>query len=112
MHILHILFGDDYFIWIIRATPSHQGHDGVSKERLCVVLSHKERTICLQDPVRLYTSISEVMQHHVATSPSDYFIADHREVQLEAMRMAGVRGITYRPETCFALASLSRSWIP
>ncbi|CAL1171903.1 unnamed protein product [Cladocopium goreaui] len=82
------LFCLHYDIHILVCGVEDQGHDGASRDRLWIILSHKERTKQLFDPAELYRMVCKSIRTYVCTKPADYSIAPPVEIKNEAMHLA------------------------
>ena len=85
------LFCLHYDIHILVCGVEDQGHDGASRDRLWIILSHKERTKQLFDPAELYRMVCKSIRTYVCTKPADDSIAPTVEIKNEAMHLAAVR---------------------
>ena len=90
-----MLNGDTFFIWKIEAETDDTGHTGASRPRLYFLFLNKRKGVLLHNPVKLYKDVAEKLKKHLSTTPSDYMVATEQEVQVEAMRMAAKRNISY-----------------
>lgn len=85
------LFCLHYKIYILVCGVEDQGHDGATRDRIWIILAHRERTKMLFDPIELYKKVCESIRTYVCTRPSDYSVAPAIEIQNEALHMATVR---------------------
>lgn len=69
-----------------------QGHDGAKRDRLYIILAHKQRTTQLFDVKEIYKAVCRSIRAYICTKPSDYCVAPPVEIQNEAMHLASVRG--------------------
>ena len=88
----------DYDFYQLYFSNADTGHAGSRRDRTYVIASNHRRTVCRHDPWQLRDAIADRMRRKVATLPSDYFCADRCEVQMEAMKVATRRQITFVPE--------------
>lgn len=75
-------------------SPSLAGFNATARYRTWCIGSHRHHTTCLHDPFFL----QEQIEHHIASlvklQVADYLVASADEVRLEAMALAGKRGVT------------------
>ena len=74
------------------------GHAGSARDRTYVIGSHTEKSSCYFDPLDCKQLITRYICKKVQTVPSDYFIAQQHEVQLEAEQLARRRKIRFKPK--------------
>ena len=77
-------------------STSDTGHGGAARDRTYVIGSHGDRTSCKVDPEEVKDIISKRMKGKVRTVPSDYFMAQLVEVELEAQQLACKRKVEYK----------------
>ena len=76
-------------IYPIYVATSDAGHAGCSRDRIYILLAHKEKVEQLvPDVEKIYHQISASIRKHVATRPSDYLTATAEEVLMEAQLLA------------------------
>ena len=85
------LYGEHYHIWTLRVEPADVGHAGVNRERLYLILSHRERTEQICCPLQLYSGIKDFIIRRVKTRPCDYFVSSPSEVCRVAVDLADTR---------------------
>ena len=85
------LFCLHYEIYILVCGVEDQGHDGASRDRIWIILAHRERTKMLFNPIELYKTVCQSIRTYVCTRPADYCVAPNVEIRVEAMHMAAVR---------------------
>lgn len=71
----------------------HVGHTGCRRERIYIILSHKELTQQVFDPKILFKLIVDAIQSSIRTRPRDYFVSSRREIHLAASDLAIRRGL-------------------
>ena len=97
LFIIELLFGLFYHIWAVEAKPEHQGHSGVARPRLYILMLHRMKGVAMYDPVTLYKQVSDDLMMSFRTLPRDYMTATPRDIEIFAMRLASTRGIEYKP---------------
>lgn len=106
MGMIWKLYGRHYDIYPIYVDTRDVGHHGASRKRVYIIMSHQKSVKQVYDCNRLYRKIAEAMKLFVATKPADYFIAEPRDLLLEAQRTAGVRKLHLKQKAtqpCFFL---------
>lgn len=91
LEMIKWLFCMHYWIYVLVCGVEDQGHDGASRDRLWIILAHKERTKMLCDPIELYKMVCRNIRSYVCTRPSDYCVAPTVEIQNEALHLATIR---------------------
>ena len=87
-------------MYILQTDSADGGHSGSRRERVYVILAHKQRTELLQDPVRLYESVTNVIRENITTTPKDYLVSGRVDVLRAAQRLALKRKIRFRSAPC------------
>ena len=112
--MIKLLYGDDYDIYPISVDCAHQGHGGVARSRVYIVLAHKERCR-LVDPTNdietVYKLVSRYIQRYIKTSPRDYLIAEHWEIMRDAMETARTRKKVFTPAPRLNIGKLGKGLI-
>ena len=98
MKFLRKLYGKHYDLHPLFVEPRDVGHHGVARRRVYIIMVHRESVAQVYDCNALYQEIANAMKLFVATRPSDYFIADARDIAFEAERTARQRKIPFRPK--------------
>ena len=80
LEMIKFLFCLHYRMHVLYCGPEDQGHDGSSRDRLYILLSHRERTVELHNPLELYRTICTELRRHLWTQPADYCIAADIEI--------------------------------
>ena len=96
MKFLKKLYGKHYDLHPLFVEPKDVGHHGVARSRVYIIMVHRESVTQIYDCHSLYQEIANAMKLFVATRPSDYFIADAKDIRLEAERTARSRKIPVR----------------
>lgn len=91
LEMIRFLFGIYYYMYTLVCGVEDQGHDGSSRTRLYVILAHRNKTVKLVDPFKVYFAISKAIRCHVCTKPSDYMISTEVEIQQMYSELASVR---------------------
>ena len=102
MDMIHLLYKKTYNISPLRVSPADQGHAGVARERLYLILTLKGVVEEVTNPKQLYDEISQHIRKHIKTEPKDYLISLPFDYFTEAMRTAKRR--------CIKLRTLKVSW--
>ena len=89
--MIRFLFSMYYFIYTLVCGVEDQGHDGSTRNRLYIILSHRKKTVKLLDPYEVYRTISKAIRCHVCTKPSDYMISTDLEIQKMYLDLASAR---------------------
>lgn len=97
MMVIYQIYAEHYHIWKITVDTSDVGHSGTRGERVYIILAHKQRTVQLQDPIRLYEFLTGHIQSILSTRPRDYFFSSRREIQLAATEFARTRRKKMKP---------------
>lgn len=97
--MIKFLHGKNYRIRVLHTDTADAGHAGASRERLYLILSHKDLTEEVFNPLELYESIRSTMRSQVATAPADYLLSSSDEVLREATFLARKRHIDMRKAT-------------
>ena len=95
--VIYLIYSAHYNIWKISVDTSDVGHSGTRRERVYIILAHKERTVQLQDPIKLYEFLTGHIKSVLTTRPRDYFFSSRREIQLAASELAQTRRKTLKP---------------
>ena len=85
-----------YDIFQLFFETADTGHGGASRDRTYLLCGHADLTSVTYDPETMLRTISNRMRKKVRTVPSDYFMAQTREVQQEAQQLAYRRNIPYQ----------------
>ena len=91
------LYGKHYDIHPIYATPGDQGHSGVARDRVYLILTLKKKLVPITDLQQLYVNVSKFIQKYVCTKPSDYMVSSKIDLLQEARKTAVCRQIRLRP---------------
>ena len=100
LHVIFMLLGADYWMWVFDVEAEDSGHKGATRSRIYILFCHKVRGRVLFCPLEMYEQIRRAIQRSVATTPSSYMFASLGDVQVEAVRVATARKILYRPVAC------------
>ena len=103
MKLIYALYGEHYHIHIFYVDTDEVGHRGARRERIYLILAHKERTIQCYNPHSLYRDITDLIKSKVSTRPRDYFFSSTREVHLAASDLARTRGRKMKPASWFTV---------
>ena len=107
MGMIQYLYGRHYELHPFVVTPSDVGHSGTARERMYIIMAHKQRTKQKFDVNALFKSVSAVIRRLVQTKPSDYMGASEIDLNLESQHVARVRSTVHRPRVaCLALCAL------
>ena len=101
LKLIDALYGEHYFIYTFYVDTDEVGHHGARRERIYLILAHKQRTIQCYDPHSLYDLITNHIKSVISTRPRDYFFSSIREVQLAAADLARTRGRRMKPASWF-----------
>ena len=71
--------------------PSEMGHAGMCRRRTFIYFRHRERCEYLYDLYEMHSAISEAVQSHVTTAPSDYRISSDQAQNLENLELSRKR---------------------
>lgn len=110
MEMMEKLYGVHYHMCVLNVDTCHQGHTGVTRERVYVILWHKLRVKQVFDPRSMYKHITSYLTANIKTEPKDYLVSDFCDVWREAERLAVIRGKKLKMATRLPLtAKLSHS---
>lgn len=96
MNMIAKLYSKYYNICVLKVSPQDQGHSGVARDRVYLVLTLKSQVEQVFNPNMLYAKITEYITARVQTRPRDYLISDRVDLLMEAGRTASVRKIPLR----------------
>ena len=91
MEMISLLYGKFYKIRKLACDTADQGHRGVARERVYLILTHKWKVKEVVDPRELYLYVSKYLKTHIHTEPKDYAIAEPLDIHQEASELAWVR---------------------
>eukprot|EP00913_Durusdinium_trenchii_P014154 g13282.t1 len=77
------LYSKHYRIRCLRVMPAHQGHAGVARERVYLILTLKKSVVEIANPENMYKK--------------DYMVSTTAEYYREASKTARTRGMPLRP---------------
>ncbi len=89
--MIHTLYGKHYHIFRLSVCPADQGHAGVSRDRIYLILALKGKVTPVCDVNKMYSRVSAYIAGKVQTRPSDYLVSDVNELKAEAARISHVR---------------------
>eukprot|EP00435_Cladocopium_sp_Y103_P042015 s1084_g11.t1 len=98
MGMIKRLYSRHYMMKVLRVSPADQGHAGIARDRIYVVLALKGRVEEAHNVQDVYAKVSKFISDRVQTVPSDYLISDFNELRKEAQSMAAKRKIKYSVE--------------
>ncbi|CAE7804105.1 unnamed protein product [Symbiodinium sp. CCMP2456] len=82
IQMLRAMFGEHYTLHILHCSTEAVGHAGAKRDRVYVILAHKQQTSLQHNPQDLYDNIAQAIATRVATSPKDYFVATNTDIHL------------------------------
>ena len=109
MKMIEELYGEHYHQHVLLVDVDDVGHSGAARERVYVILTHKELTEQILDPLELYAEIAAEIKRHVSTRPRDYFISSPEEVIFCAQELARVRKKPFKaklPVSCLFFGNI------
>ncbi|CAK9059749.1 unnamed protein product [Durusdinium trenchii] len=65
------LYSKHYRIRCLRVMPAHQGHAGVARERVYLILTLKKSVVEIANPEDMYKKVSDFIMSWVCTEPKD-----------------------------------------
>ena len=65
------LYSKRYRIRCLRVMPAHQGHAGVARERVYLILTLKKSVVEIANPEDMYKKVSDFIMSWVCTEPKD-----------------------------------------
>lgn len=65
------LYSKHYHIRCLNVKPEHQGHSGVARERIYLILTLKGLVEEIANPVLIYDQVSDFIMRYVKTEPQD-----------------------------------------
>lgn len=95
--MIRTLYGKHYQIFKLPVCPADQGHAGISRDRIYLILTLKGKVTRVFDVNRMYSMVTAYITSKVQTKPSDYLVSDVNELKVEAARLAHVRRNTLKP---------------
>ena len=95
MAMIKALYARHYNIKALFVSPADQGHAGIARDRVYLILALKGRVEEAFDVVATYQKVSAFIRKRVQTVPSDYLISDFNDLQREALKTATTRGIRF-----------------
>ena len=101
VHMLRDLLEEDYLIIQLFVKPADLGLTGAARSRTYIFCAHRTECRYLVDVYETYSHICQVLQRKIHTRPRDYFVASQQQIQSDAMRLASVRGVAFKPDTWF-----------
>ena len=96
MHMIERLYGRYYDVQKLLVSPADQGHAGMARKRVYLILARKGLVLEVHDVQSMYSEISEFISGLVATKPRDYLVASRVDRLLDASRIAAKRGIAMK----------------
>ena len=87
---------------VLHIEPADVGHNGVNRERIYVILSHRIHTTEVMDPHILLGDVVTTIRDRVATRPSDYFVSSKEEILRVAADLAHSRKKRLRTAPSFS----------
>ena len=97
MGMIEYLYGSQYTIHPLAISTADVGHSGTSRDRLYVILAHKDHLKQTCDVQCMLKHATHVLRKVVQTTPQDYLFASAQDKRLEALHVARVRKIQYQP---------------
>lgn len=97
MAMIKTLYSRHYDIRTLFVSPADQGHAGIARDRVYVILALKGRVEEAFNVENMYAKVSAFIRKRVQTVPSDYLISDYNELQREAQATATIRGLRFSP---------------
>jgi hypothetical protein len=91
MPMIMLLYSRYYAIKKLHVSPADQGHAGVDRDRIYLVLALKGKVEELHDVQDTYSKVSQFIKRRVQTRPCDYLVASWDELQREAQAVAMTR---------------------
>eukprot|EP00435_Cladocopium_sp_Y103_P064885 s253_g26.t1 len=98
MSMIVKLYSKYYHICVLMVSPRDQGHAGVARDRVYLILTLKSKVEQIFNPQDLYNAITEYITARVQTRPRDYLVSDNVDLLLEATRVSSVRKIPLRQD--------------
>lgn len=93
MPMINALYSKHYNICPIYAKPSDQGHSGVARDRVYLILTWRGKVLPIGDVERMYQKVSHFIQKYVSTRPRDYWVSTEYDQIVEATNTARRRHI-------------------
>ena len=97
MNMIVKLYSKYYDIAVLKVSPRDQGHAGVARDRMYLILTLRSLVEQVFNPNAVYAKITEYITARVQTQPRDYLVSDRVDLILESGRTAAVRKIPLRP---------------
>ena len=88
MEMIERLYSRYYTIKKLVVDPSDQGHAGMARPRVYLVLARKGKVTEVHDVVDVYEKVSGFISGLVATEPHDYLVASRVDHMMEVTRVA------------------------
>ena len=88
MEMIERLYSRYYTIKRLLVDPRHQGHAGMARPRVYLVLARKGKVTEVYDVVDMYQKVSDFISGLVATEPQDYLVASRVDRLMDATRVA------------------------
>ena len=92
MQMIIRLYGAHYALYPFYVSTCDVGHAGVARNRVYILLAHKERLKMLVSPYVVHKRIVATIRQAVQTQPQDYVFAQPHEILLDAGATAFTRG--------------------
>ena len=93
------LYGNHYDIHPLYCTTDDTGHSATSRDRVYVVLVHRQRAVLTVDIKSLYNRVAGKIRKLVQTEVSDYLVSGRWEILREAQDLARSRRLFWpRPD--------------
>ena len=103
MDMIERLYSRYYTIKRLDVDPSHQGHAGMARPRVYLVLARKHRVQEMHDVQDMYQRVADFISGLVATEPQDYLVASRVDRLMEVNRVAVQRRKRLRLRSLAAL---------
>ena len=91
MSLVQLLYGFWYLLFPFYVSTDDVGHTGAARNRLYIIMVHKNKVRMVHDPYKIYKMIVKTISKHIKTRPSDYLIASRDEILRDAADVAHVR---------------------
>lgn len=97
MEMIKTLYAKHYDIEQLFVSPTDQGHAGIARDRLYLILALRGKVKQVHNVKCIYRKVSHYIRRRVATRPSDYLVSNLQDVHMDALRTARVRKKRWNP---------------
>ena len=82
----------------IRVSPQDVGHAGAARDRVYIIMAHRDRVVETYDVHKMFRTISTTFQKLAQTRVQDYYVADAIDLAMEMENTARTRKIPLKPK--------------